>query len=139
MADNDSPDDKTVKLEAGTPTPKAKLAPVNTGPKPVTVSVPTATPVSAGVKTAMAATIAEDGPIKKGELLDQVVEKCGVKRSDAKMVVEALFEVMATNLINEGDLHVPPLGKLKFIKSKEVGRGAKAITLKLRTPNTQTE
>jgi nucleoid DNA-binding protein len=140
MADNDTPNDKTVTLKPATPKAKPKLAPVSTGPKPVVVSVPTAVPVSVPttVKTAApTANISDEGPIKKGPLLDAVVEKSGVKRSEAKLVVEALFEVMATNLINEDDMQLPPLGKLKVVKSKDVGKGAKAITLKLRTPNTQ--
>jgi len=139
MAENDSSADKTVKLEPGAPTPKPKLAPVSGGPKPVKVAVPTASTVPSTKAKAPVAVFDEDGPIKKGPLLDLVVEKSGVKRSDAKLVVEALFEVMGDKLVNEDDLQVPPLGKLKFIKSKDVGKGAKAITLKLRTPNTQTE
>jgi nucleoid DNA-binding protein len=138
MADNDTPEDNTVKLKPGTPTAKAKLAPVSAGPKPVVVSVPTAVPVASPAKPKITPTVnvTDDGPIKKGPLLDQVVERSGVKRSDAKLVAEALFAVMAENLINEDDMQLPPLGKLKVVKSKDVGKGAKAITLKLRTPNT---
>ena len=141
MADNDTPDDKTVKLKPAAPKAKPKLAPVSTGPKPVVVSVPTAVPVAAPAPvkaTPLAAVVTDDGPIKKGALLDQVVERSGVKRSDAKLVVEALFAVMGETLINEDDMQLPPLGKLKVIKTKDVGKGAKAITLKLRTPNTET-
>jgi nucleoid DNA-binding protein len=139
MADNDTPDENTVKLKPGTPTAKPKLAPVSTAPKSVVVSVPTAVPTATPIKVATAtpmAVINEDEPFKKGPLLDAVVEKCGVKRSDAKLVVEALFEVMADKLISGEDMQLPPLGKLKVIKAKDVGKGAKAITLKLRTANT---
>lgn len=139
MADNDTPDDNTVKLKPGKPTAKPKLAPVSTGPKPVVVSVPTAVPVATPVKVKTAtpkAVVSDDGPFKKGPLLDAVVEKSGVKRSDAKLVVEALLDVMAAKLIAEEDMQLPPMGKLKVVKSKDVGQGAKAITLKLRTPNT---
>jgi DNA-binding protein HU-beta/DNA-binding protein HU-alpha len=80
---------------------------------------------------------AEDGPIKKGPLLDKVAERSGIKRSDAKAVMEAIFAVMGEELRNENDMQLPPLGKLKVIKSKDVGKGATAITLKLRTPNTE--
>ncbi|MEO9864981.1 MAG: HU family DNA-binding protein [Yoonia sp.] len=139
MADNDTPDTNTVKLKPGKPTAKAKLAPVSTGPKPVVVSVPQAVPVStpkSAPASAPKAVVSDDGPVKKGPILDAVVEKSGIKRSDAKLVVEALFEVMADKLINAEDMQLPPLGKLKIVKTKDVGKGAKAITLKLRTPNT---
>lgn len=143
MAKKSDTDDKTVKLKAGKPAAKPKLAPVSTGPKSVVVSVPTAVPVAAPVKAAskpkLTLAIADDGPIKKGALLDKVVERSGAKRSDAKLVVEALFAVMGEELAAENDMQLPPLGKLKVVKTKEVGRGAKAITLKLRTPNTDSE
>ena len=144
MADNDTPDNNTVKLKPGTPVAKPKLAPVNTGPKPVVVSVPKAVPTAVPVaKPSISATVSgqgdelDDGPIKKGPLLDQVVERSGIKRSDAKAVMDALFAVMADELLKENDMQLPPLGKLKVVKSKDVGKGATAITIKLRTPNTE--
>ena len=150
MADNDTPDDKTVTLKPGKPAAKPKLAPVSTGPKSVVVSVPTAVPTAVPVasptapagksdvtKPKVTVAVTDDGPVKKGALLDQVVERSGIKRADAKAVMDALFAVMGDELLAENDLQLPPMGKLKVVKSKDVGRGAKAITLKLRTPNTQ--
>jgi nucleoid DNA-binding protein len=138
MADNKTPEDNTVKLKPGTPKAKPTLAPVTASPKPVVVSVSTAVPVASPVKTMVTprATIADEGLVKKGAVLDQVVERSGIKRSDAKLVMEALFAVMGDELNREVDMQLPPLGKLKFVKAKDVGKGAKAITLKLRTPNT---
>ena len=140
MADKDTPEDKTVKLKPGKPAAKPKLAPVSTGPKPVVVSVPTAVAVTAP-KIAVAPSVhtaePDDNLVKKGPLLDKVVERSGIKRSDAKAVVEALLAVMGEELRDENDMQLPPLGKLKVIKSKPVGKGATAITLKLRTPNTE--
>ena len=140
MADNDTADDKTVKLKPGKPAAKPVLSPVSTGPKPVVVSVPKAVSVASPKPVAVPSaevTDAEDGPIKKGPLLDKVVERSGIKRSDAKAVMEAIFAVMGEELRNEKDMQLPPLGKLKVVKSKDVGKGATAITLKLRTPNTE--
>jgi len=36
------------------------------------------------------------------------------------------------------ELVLPPLGKLKVVNSKDIGQGAKALTLKLRTMKTET-
>lgn len=138
MTDNKTPADNTVKLKPGTPKAKPKLAPVTVSPKPVVVSVPTAVPVASPMKATVTPTaaIADEGLVKKGAVLDQVVERSGIKRSDAKLVMEALFAVMGDELSREVDMQLPPLGRLKFVKAKDVGKGAKAITLKLRTPNT---
>lgn len=143
MADKDTPEDNTVKLTPGKPAAKPKLAPVSTGTKPVVVSVPTAVPVATPVASTSQPVVkvadSGDGPVKKGALLDEVVARTDLKRGDAKAAIEALFEVMAENLIAEKDMQLPPMGKLKVVKTKDVGRGAKALTLKLRTPNTETE
>ena len=93
------------------PTPEAK---------PATVVQP-AKPVSA--KTML----------KKAELVDQVVEKTGVKKRDAKVSVEAALAILAQALADETDLNLPPLGKVRMVKSKDLTDGAKALTLKLRT------
>ena len=41
--------------------------------------------------------------------------------------------VPAVSLINCEELNLPPMGKLRVVKSKDVGEGAKVLTLKLRT------
>ena len=142
MADDDTPTDKgAVQLTPGKPA-QPKLAPVTPGPKTVTVSVPKATPVPTAAPTqpnAPAAPVvdaqATDDLIKKGDLLDQIVETTGVKRADAKSVMEAFLGLMAENLIADNQLQLPPLGKIKVVKSKPVGQGATALTLRVRTPN----
>lgn len=142
MADHDSPEKKSsVQLTPGKPA-APKLAAVTPGPKTVMVSVPKATPVTADAKPIVAVpkadvTQANDDLVKKGELLDQVVDMTGVKRADAKSVMEALFAVMGEQLRAEKQLQLPPLGKIKVVKSKPVGQGALALTLRVRTPNTE--
>jgi len=71
------------------------------------------------------------GLIKKQELMDRVVAETGMKKKDVKPVVEAMVEVMTKALVNGEEFQVPPLGKLKIQKVKEVPN-AKIITLKLR-------
>lgn len=93
--------------------------------KPATIAKP-ATPVSA--KSMM----------KKAELIDQVVERTGVKKRDAKASVEAALAIMSETLIKETDLNLPPLGKVRLVKSMDQNEGAKVLTLKLRTMKTKT-
>ena len=71
--------------------------------------------------------------IKKPEFLDRAVERTDVKKREAKPAIEAALAVPAVSLINSEELNLPPMGKLRVVKSKDVGEGAKVLTLKLRT------
>lgn len=71
--------------------------------------------------------------IKKPEFLDRAVERTDVKKREAKPAIEAALAVPAVSLINGKELNLPPMGKLRVVKSKDVGEGAKVLTLKLRT------
>jgi hypothetical protein len=71
--------------------------------------------------------------IKKPEFLDRAVERADVKKREAKPAIEAALAVPAVSLINSEELNLPPMGKLRVVKSKDVGEGAKVLMLKLRT------
>jgi nucleoid DNA-binding protein len=71
--------------------------------------------------------------IKKPEFLDRAVERTDVKKREAKPAIEAALAVPAVSLINSEELNLPPMGKLRVVKSKDVGEGAKVLTLKLHT------
>ena len=47
--------------------------------------------------------------------------------------VEAALAVIAETLRDGTELNLPPLGKLRIVKSKDIGGGAAVLTLKLRT------
>lgn len=142
MSDETPPEqDPTVQLQPEEANAEPKLAVVTPGPRNVTVKVPAA--VAVPKDPAAAAPVAGDGAgddvsdvIKKGVLLDEVVAATGVKRADAKAVSEALFAALAAHLQAGRDLQLPPLGKIRTVNEKDVGQGAKALTVKIRTPNT---
>jgi len=98
-------------------------------------------PVAAPAKSAKVATpskaVTAKMMMKKGELIDQVVERTGVKKRDAKASVEAALVVLSAALTNETDLNLPPLGKIRIVKSKDINDGAQILTLKLRTMKTK--
>jgi nucleoid DNA-binding protein len=71
--------------------------------------------------------------IKKPEFLDRAVERTDVKKCEAKPAIEAALAVLAEALIKDEELNLPPMGKLRVVKSKDAGEGAKLLTLKLRT------
>lgn len=76
--------------------------------------------------------------LKKPELLDAVVTRTNLKKRDVKPAVEAALAVLADALRDEKIVNVPPLGKLRLVKSKPLDGGAAVMTLKLRTPKNAT-
>ncbi len=73
-------------------------------------------------------------PVKKPALLDKVVLRTNLKKRDVKPAVEAALAVLGDALRDGAEVNVPPLGKLRVVKSKPLDGGAAVMTLKLRTP-----
>jgi len=75
---------------------------------------------------------------KKAAFLDRTLLRTEVKKRDAKPAIEAALAELSAALLAGEELVLPPLGKLKVVNSKDIGQGAKALTLKLRTMKTET-
>ena len=84
-------------------------------------------------KTAKQPPAPVEGQLKKPDFIDQVVVRSTVKKRDAKLAVDAALAVLAEALARGDELILPPFGKLRMIKSKDIGGGAQVMTLKLRT------
>ncbi|AXI50971.1 MULTISPECIES: HU family DNA-binding protein [unclassified Sulfitobacter] len=98
----------------------------------------TTTPKPAAPDTAAAPAVVEAprpvilGPVmRKKELIDTVVERSGVKKRDAKPVVDAMLAVLGEALSDSRELNLLPFGKLKVINEKELKNG-KMIRVKVR-------
>ena len=61
--------------------------------------------------------------LKKKDFTDRAIERSGVRKSDAKIVVEATLAVLAEALAHGEELILPPLGKLKVTREKSSPRG----------------
>ena len=86
-------------------------------------------------KTAAPEAAKESGVVlKKSDLLDQIVARTNLKKRDVKPAVEAALALMGDALRDGTELNLPPLGKLRVVKSKDLDGGASVVTLKLRTP-----
>ena len=72
--------------------------------------------------------------IKKPDLVAAAMARSNLKKRDVKPAVEAALAVLVDALRDGTEVNVPPLGKLRVVKSKELGEGAAVLTLKLRTP-----
>ncbi len=72
------------------------------------------------------------GPVmRKKELIDAVVERSGIKKKDAKPVVEAMLEVLGEALGDNRELNLLPMGKFKVVNEKDLGNG-KMMRVKVR-------
>ncbi len=69
--------------------------------------------------------------LKKRELIDQVVARSGVKKKDAKPVVEAMLAILGETLGSGRDLNLPPMGKLRINRTHD-RPGYRVIISKLR-------
>ncbi len=119
MATKSSASSKTVKLKTVVPDPAVTPLAKSAAPKTKIVNP--------------AVSVPQGEMIKKPEFLDRAVERTDVKKREAKPAIEAALAVLAEALVNGEELNLPPMGKLRVVKSKDVGDGAKVLTLKLRT------
>lgn len=104
-----------------TPAKPAAAAPAvkPTEPAPTPKLVTVSTPVVA------------EADLKKKELVDLVVEKSGIKKKDAKPVVEAMLAVLGETIAAGRELNLQPLGKLRINRAEEKSNG-RVIVCKLR-------
>ncbi len=72
--------------------------------------------------------------LKKKELIDLVVERSGIKKKDAKPVIEAMLAVLGETIASGRELNLQPLGKLRINRSTDKGNG-RVIVCKLRQSN----
>ena len=110
----------------------------NTKPKTVRSEVKTprsavASPSSKAKETTVLEAVSKSGiePLRKKELIDTVVRRSGIKKKDAKPVIEALLAELGENLAAGRELALPPLGRVKINREKDIPNG-RVIVMKLR-------
>ncbi len=69
--------------------------------------------------------------VKKKELIDMVVSRSGIKKKDAKPVVEAMMAVLGDALAEGRMLNLQPLGKIKVNRTKEMS-GSRVLRCQIR-------
>lgn len=85
---------------------------------------PSAETPAAEPKLVTSATPVVTGPeMKKKDLIEKVVKRSGVKKKDAKLVVEAMLAVLGEALVEGRELVLQPMGRLKTTRVKESGNG----------------
>jgi nucleoid DNA-binding protein len=78
--------------------------------------------------------VVSDPALKKKELIDAVVERSGIKKKDAKPVIEAMLAILGQTLADGRELNLQPLGKVKINRAKDV-QGGKVLVTKIRQSN----
>lgn len=69
--------------------------------------------------------------MKKKELIEAVVARSGIKKKDAKPVVEAMLAILGEELGNGREMNLNPLGKVKINRIKKLAKG-RVVMCKLR-------
>lgn len=69
--------------------------------------------------------------LKLKDLIDRVVEKSGAKKKDVRPVVDATLAVLGEALAAGESLFLPPLGRLRVNRTKELATGD-VLILKLK-------
>ncbi|SPH21078.1 DNA-binding protein HU [Ascidiaceihabitans donghaensis] len=101
----------------------------------VTASAPTAAPVV--VESLQ--TVVSGPAMRKRELIDLVVEKSGIKKKDAKPVIEAMLAVLGEAVSDGRELNLQPFGKVKVRRAKEMPNARVMVTKIRQSINTVPE
>ncbi|WP_247676829.1 MULTISPECIES: HU family DNA-binding protein [unclassified Leisingera] len=106
---------------------------------PMQRDVPEANPSSEGsaapepVVVTAASPVVAAPELNKKELVELAVERSGVKKRDAKPVVEAVLALLGEAVAEGRELNLKPFGKLRINRSQERSNG-KVFVCKLRQP-----
>ncbi|MEQ6204203.1 HU family DNA-binding protein [Sulfitobacter sp. HNIBRBA2951] len=116
---------------------KTKVAAPTAAPvtKVDTDSAPKAATATPAVVETLAPVVVSN-EMRKKELFALVVERSGHKKKDVKPIVEAMLAVLGDALSEQREMILPPLGKLKVQRGKELADG-RALVLKLRQKTSQ--
>ncbi|NUB43827.1 HU family DNA-binding protein [Fertoebacter nigrum] len=95
-------------------------------PAPVPVPAPVTAPVAPDPVVVTPATV-----LKKKELIERVSKAAGGKKKDVKEIVEATLAVLGDALSKGEELNLPPLGRAKVNRQKDLASG-EMMVLKLR-------
>ena len=128
---------RTRKKEATTPAKSTPAKTVTLTPKtPAKPAIPAATATPAKI-VKPAQPVKTTDVMRKPEFIEKTVERSGLKKKDVKPALETALAVLGDALAQGQELNLPPLGKIKLVKSKDLEAGAKAYTLRLRTRKTE--
>lgn len=122
--------------KTATQTSAAKTTPTAAAaPAKAKVTAPAPAPdASADKPTVVTDTPVVAGPtLRKKDFIDRVVARSGLKKRDAKPLVEAALAELGEAIARGEELNLPPFGKLKVNREKDLAN-AHVLICKLRRP-----
>ncbi|SPH17432.1 hypothetical protein DEA8626_00950 [Defluviimonas aquaemixtae] len=105
----------------------AKSAPSDAAKAPDAPSTP------ASLDRAVATAVATVAVLRKKELVERVAASTGAKKRDVKPIIEATLKILGNALASGEQLALPPLGKAKVNRQKDLPSG-EMLMVKLRRP-----
>ena len=69
--------------------------------------------------------------VRRGDLIEELTAKTGMRRADVKDFLEATLQTLAQHLEAEDTLQVPPLGRIKVVRNRST-EGGSVVTCKVR-------
>ena len=115
---------KTTKAKTAT----KKTTAAKTTAKKTTTAKTTATSTAKPVVVDSPVPVVSGPMMRKKELIDLVVERSGIKKKDAKPVVEATLAVLGEAISDSRELNLKPMGKLKVRRVKQMPNGRVMVT-----------
>lgn len=74
------------------------------------------------------------GVVRKPKFIERVVERAEMRKRDVKPAAEATLAVLAEAIAAGEELVLPPLGKIRVSREKDVNNGT-VYVVKIRIPN----
>lgn len=110
----------TTRAKSTTAKPAKKAAPRST---PKAIAEKTATPVKVQEAEDTSLTVELQPVLRKKELFERVVTLSGAKKRDVKAIVEATLQVLGDSLAAGKSLALPPFGRAKVNRQKDLASG----------------
>ncbi|WP_298911754.1 HU family DNA-binding protein [uncultured Roseobacter sp.] len=117
--------------------PRAKARSGKAAPKPKSTTKTLKAPATDNIsKVALGTGDANEQSttLRKKELIESVVARTGLKKRDAKPVVEAMLAELGESLAAGRSLNLPPLGRVRINREKTLANG-RVMIVKVRQTN----
>ncbi|MEP3333465.1 HU family DNA-binding protein [Sedimentitalea sp.] len=103
------------------------------------MTISSSTEAGDAVTEAAAEPEAASTEMKKKELVDLVVTRSGIKKKDAKPVVEAMLAVLGESIAEGREMNLQPFGKLRINRTVEKHNGRITVCKLRQSTNTASD
>lgn len=119
---------KTAAKKTTTPKTTVKKAPTKAATATKSTAVTASTTAKEPVVVGGPEPVVSGPMMRKKELIDLVVERSGIKKKDAKPVIEATLAILGEAIGESRELNLQPMGKLRVRRVKHMPNGRVMVT-----------